>query len=1035
MQRLCLPVVAGFLTACGWAADGPAGDARPAAAGDRTARAAAINFNRDVRPILADRCFRCHGADGNARKRGLRLDTADGARAVLDSGRRAIAPGDLQASEVARRITSDDPDERMPPPELNLPLTSAQKETLLQWIREGAEYQPHWAFVPPRGATPPMVNEAGWPRDPLDRFVLARLEEERLEHAPQAGREALLRRASLTLTGLPPTPEETAAFVADGAADAYEKQVDRLLASPRFGERMAVDWLDLARFADTFGYQADWECRTWPWRDWVIAAFNQNLPYNQFVQFQVAGDLLPDATRGQRLATAFNRLHRQTNEGGSIDAEFRQEYVSDRVHTLGTAFLGMTTECARCHDHKYDPIPQRDYYSLCAFFGAIDESGTYPYSTGATPRPALRLPTPEQEAELSRLEQAVAAAETEYAEVCAAVRSTVGGWLAGSPAVELAPPIKRFPLDGEIDGPTGKATALDGDSGPAFEGVPAFRRCDPHSLDFWMRTAEFKPRATIIHTSKFTIESDEQGYQAMLKDGRLCWEIVHYWPGSAASIRTTEAFPLDRWVHVAMTYDGSSRANGLRIYLDGQPAKTEIVRDHLDGPAHVRSFQVGFRDRDQGFKGGAVDDLQVFDRELTPLEVAELDRAGALADVIARGEPNQGLVEFYVHNVNQGCRSAAKSLRDARAAQQDLLESIPEIMVMEATHYPRESFVLVRGNYDQPDVSRPVFADRAIEAVLPFDAAWPKNRLGLANWLTDPGNPLVARVEVNRLWAICFGRGIVATLENLGVQGDSPTHPELLDALAADFVAGGWDVKALLRRIVLSATFRQASDLTPQKAARDPQNLLWSRGPSFRLSAETLRDQALAASGLLVEKIGGPSVKPWQPPGLWEDAGANSQGTGGYVPDAGENAHRRSLYTYRKRTAPPPNMLAFDSGSREQCLARRQTTNTPLQPLVLMNDPVFFECARALAVRASGEAGSAPQARIEHAFRLLAAREPRPAEMIALQSLYEGLSRAYTGDGTAAKSVLQSDAADPALAALTLVCSTLMASDAVVTSR
>jgi hypothetical protein len=599
--------------------------------------------------------------------------------------------------------------------------------------------------------------------------------------------------------------------------------------------------------------------------------------------------------------------------------------------------------------------------------------------------------------------------------------------------------VKHYPLDGEIDGPTGKATALDGDSGPSFDDVPAFRRCDPYSLVFWMLSPDTKSRATVLHTSQFTIESDQQGYQVMLEDGRLAWQVIHLLPGSAAAIRTLEPFPLARWVQVAVTYDGSSRANNLRIFLDGVAAPTEIEHDHLDGPATVRGFKVGFRDRDLGFKGGAVDDLQVFDRALTAVEVAELQRPGALEEAFARaakGEAVDGLDDFFVRNVDPACRDAAKALRDARAAQQDVLESVREIMVMEENPRPRASFVLNRGAYDQPDATRPVHPDHALDGIFAFDASWPQSRLGLADWTTDAHNPLVARVEVNRLWATCFGQGLVVTQENFGLQGESPSHPELLDTLAADFVASGWNLKAMLKRLVLSATFRQSSNTTAAKSEQDPDQRLLSRGPSFRLSAEMLRDQALAASGLLFEQLGGPSVKPWQPPGLWEDAGA--PGAGGYTPDVGANAHRRSLYTYRKRTAPPPDMLLFDSGSREKCLARRQPTNTPLQVLVLLNDPVFFECARALAAQAARDAGEDPAACITQAFRQLAAREPRDAELRALRALYDEQAAAYAQDQASAKAVNAAHAdepADPSLAALTLVVSTLLASDAVVTSR
>jgi hypothetical protein len=920
-----------------------------------------LEFNREVRPILADRCFRCHGPDSAARKRELRLDLEDGSRALLKDGKCAIVPGDLAQSELARRIQSHDPDEVMPPPSLHRPLSDAEQDTLLRWIREGAKYEKHWAFVAPK-RTPGTIDE----------LVRARLVEERLEPNSEADRATLRRRAALALTGLPPGKDE---------GESYEELVERLLASPRFGEHMASAWLDAARYADTFGYQSDWECNLWPWRDWVIAAFNADMPYDEFVREQLAGDLLPDATQEQRIATAFNRLHRMTNEGGSIDEEFRQEAIADRVSTYGTAVLGLTVECARCHDHKYDPIRQRDFYGLGSFFGAIDEAGTYAYSIHATARPALRLATAEQQAELAKRHAAVVAAEDAFAK---------------SPNERALPaPLKSYPLEGAIDGPVGKATHLDGDSGPSLSDMPAFKRCDPHSLVFWMRCPDKKARATVIHTSTFTIETDQQGYQLLLEDGRLSWQVIHFWPGSAAAIRTKEEFPLGRWVEVALTYDGSSRASGLHVYADGVEQAAEIVRDHLDGPADVHSFQIGFRDRDFGFKDGDVDELRVYDLELRAQEVAQI-HAGAPAQPIP-------------------ATAEARALRDARASEQELLEAIPELMVMEATAHPRPAYVLARGAYDQPDLQQPVAPDRALDALLAFDPAWPHDRLGLADWTLDPRNPLTARVETNRLWAQCFGRGLVATQENFGTQGEYPSHPELLDDLALDFVDSGWDVKALLKRIVLSAAFRRSSTATAEQLERDPENRLLARGPRVRLSAEMLRDQALCAAGLLAEELGGPSVKPWQPPGLWEDAGASG---GSYTPDTGANAHRRSLYTFRKRTAPPPDMLLFDAGSREKCLARRQPTNTPLQALVLLNDPVFVECARALAERAAKEAGDDGSERITRAFRLLAGRDPRPKELEALRGLLNH----------------ESATSDP-LGALTLVCSTLLASDSVVVCR
>ena len=1013
--------------------------ASPTGVGAGTVKVA-LDFNRDIRPILSDHCFRCHGTDPDSRKHGLRLDVREVATSELDSGMRAIVPGDVEASEAVRRIMSEDPDEVMPPPDSNTPLSKEQRETLVRWIREGAEYQAHWAFVAPRAMPVPVVKDQAWARDEIDRVVLARLEEAGIVPAPEADRATLLRRVSLALTGLGPSPEETAAFIGDKSPGAYERRVDALLGSVRYGERMAADWLDVARFADTLGYQSDRECRTWPWRDWLIGAFNANLAYDQFIRDQIAGDLVPGATREQRVATAFMRLHRQTNEGGSIDDEFRQEYVSDRVQTFGTAFLGLTVECARCHDHKYDPIPQVDYYSLCAFLGDIDESGTYAYTTGAVPGPTMRLPTREQEAELARLGEAQRAAEARLVAAREAGKGAFLAWLAGQPRFEGATPVKRVALEGGVDGPGWKGTLLDGDTGPSVEGVPAFRRCDPYTIAMWVRCPDVRERATILHTSTFTIEADQQGYQLMFKDGALAWEIIHFWPSSAAAIRTVEAFPVGRWVHVAVTYDGSSRAGGMRVYLDGALARTEVVRDRLEGPSQVRSFQIGYRDRDLGLRGGAVADLRVFDRELSPGEVGEVHAPGSFAGEIARGEDVGGRgMEYFLGAIDGGCREARGAARDAHRAYQDLLESIPELMVMEQAARPRAWHVLARGQYDMPELDRPVGPDRALEGVLAFGDSRPRSRLGLAQWVTDPLNPLTARVAVNRLWAICFGRGLVPTVENFGVQGESPSHPQALDILAADFVRGGWDVKATLRRIVLSATFRQASTASAELRAKDPLNLLLSRGPSVRLSAEAIRDQALAASGLLVERVGGPSVKPYQPAGIWEDAGANAQGNGGYVPDTGDNAHRRSLYTYRKRTAPPPSMLAFDAGSREVCQARRLPTNTPLQALVLMNDRVYFECARALAVRAAKESLDEPRASVRRAFALLAAREARAAEASALDELYDRLLVQYRDDPAGVKGVLSEGVAEGQrtahLASLTLVCSTIIASDAVVTSR
>lgn len=802
----------------------------------------------------------------------------------------------------------------------------------------------HWAFSPPvRNA--PRVHDAAWPRDDLDRCVLAGLEAQGLRPAPAADRPTLLRRAHLALTGLPPTPAELDAFVADASADAYERRVDALLASPAAAEHQATAWLDLARFADSYGYQSDFECRTWPWRDWLIASFVADKPWDRFVDEIVAGDLLADATLETRTATAFWRLHRQTNEGGSIEAEWRHEYVADRVDTFGTAFLGLTLGCARCHDHKSDPVSMRDYYGLGSFF-AIDESGLTPYSTGGVPQPTVRLSTPGQDAEIERLRAAVTAAEA---------RADT----APQPGAE--PVARREEL-----------LECDGDTRTGVKDVPKFTRADPFRIELELWCPDRKPRAVVLHTSHYTLDADTQGYQILIRDGRLCWELVHHWPGSAIALRTAAELPLQRWLRVVVSYDGSSRAAGLAIRLDGEAVATEVVRDHLRGPMPQRAFELGGRDRDRGFTGGRIREVRVFGAVLT---------------------------------------AAGQALRDARAALHAFTDTIPELMVMAAHSAPPERHVLRRGAYDDPDPEMRVSA-AVPAAVLAFDPAWPRDRRGLAAWLNSRANPLPARVVVDRLWAQCFGRGLVLTPDNLGILTAPPRQQRLLDLLASDFHAGR-SMRAILRRIATSATFRQSSAVGAARA-RDPGNEHLARGPSFRLTAEALRDQALAAAGLLQRQLGGPSCKPWQPPGLWRDAGA-SWGGADYKPDQGPNRHRRSLYSYRKRTAPPPNMVVLDAPSREFCTAVRMRTGTPMQALTFFNDPVFTECAEALATLASTEVTAAGEPRLRFVFRRLAARSPRPAEVAALRPLLE--------------------VTDDEHRALVLIASTVMASDAVVMVR
>jgi mono/diheme cytochrome c family protein len=1027
---------------------------------------AQVDYNFHIRPLLSDRCFVCHGPDEHKRKAKLRLDTAAGVRAAG-----VIVPGKPEASEVMRRITASGRN-HMPPRKSNLNLSPDEIELIRRWIAAGAESKPHWAFLPPPTAVPvPAVSDPRWPAGPIDHFILARLDREGLRPSPPAAREAWVRRVTFDLAGLPPAPVDVDAFLADRSPRAYEKVVDRLLASPRFGERLAQDWLDVARYADSFGYQADGDSHVWPWRDWVIRAFNSNLAFDEFITWQIAGDLLPSAKREQRLATAFCRLHRMTNEGGSIPEEFRNEYVSDRVHTFGTAFLGLTFECCRCHDHKFDPFTMKDYYGLGAFFNSIDEWGTYDNSR-FRPTPTLALPTPDQERVLAARAQEV---DRRAARLCAVKRSRESAfrdWLA-RPGLKPDIPglVGDYPLDkleagnrlenradpknpgntapanALVPGKVGLALRFSGDDPANFPKVArSLDRPHPFAFAFWLQTPRVLKEGIIFHRQSGT-DTGFHGTELSFNDGRLLFALVRFWPGNAAAVRTKAALPAREWVHVTVTYDASGPAAGLGIYLNGLPAEAEIVRDGLTknteagGPGLAHSSggtgpTFGERFRSVGLKGGMIDELKVFNRALSTIEVAQLHDDKALADAIAHKDA-AALRAYYFSAVDAEVAKAAAQLRQARERLFAAQTEVFEVMTMAESLRPRSAYVLTRGAYDAPR-NKPV--GRRTPAALPsFPADAPRDRLGVARWLTRPDHPLTARVAVNRFWQLLFGRGIVATPENFGVQGALPTHPELLDWLARDFINSGWDVKALCKQIVLSATYRQRSAAAPSLRERDPDNRLLARGPRRRLSAEMLRDAALAAGGLLVEKPGGPPVKPYAPPGLWREQNAFLPP---YVPDKGEGLYRRSLYTFWRRTSPPPNMLAFDAPGREVCAARRQATSTPLQPLVLLNDPQFVEAARALGERLLRHGGATLEERLSFAFRQAATRRPTGRELALLCKLYKEQFDLFRQKPESARKYLAVGERRPAadlspdeLAAATVTASAVLNLDAAVMTR
>ncbi len=761
-----------------------------------------IEFDRDVRPILSDRCYACHGPDSEERQADLRLDMHDGAfgTSSFDDSMSIIRPGDLEHSELYQRISADD-DMRMPPSDSKLSLTDHEKETIKQWILQGAHWKRHWSFEPIRSPAVPEVNDSSWPRNPIDNFVLARLESQGLKPTHEAGRARLLRRLSFDLTGLPPTLEQLDAFLADKRPDAYERQVDRLLASPRFGERMAVDWLDVARYADTYGYQADVYRAVWPWRDWVIKAWNENLPFDKFVTWQLAGDLLPDATQEQILATAFNRHHRQTNEGGSVEEEFRVQYVSDRVDTFGTAMLGLTLKCARCHDHKFDPITQREYYQLSAFFNNIDESGLYSHFTDAIPTPTLVLMNPQQRSDYAALQRRISAAQEQLQAVTPRQQEAFNAWLAAGPHVlELTGLIGDYPLDA-IDGdklanradPEKPGSVLDAPepvtgkvggglklSGENTVRVPAggdFTRNDPFSIALWINTPDEKERAVIFHRSRAWTDAGSRGYQLLIEDGRLSASLIHFWPGNAVRIRTRDKLAVGRWVHVVMAYDGSSRADGLTLYVNGHRAQCDIVRDNLiknitGGGA--TTLDVGQRFRDRGFENGLVDELRVYHRCLTSVEVAQLCDGHTLTDLLAKPceqlerSERESLLAYYRSNFDPDYTAGLAALTQLRQQRSQAIDTVQEIMVMRELPEPRPTFVLKRGAYDARGQQIHAMTPACLP---PWPNDEPKNRLGLAHWLTDPQHPLLRACHGQSVLAVVLRTRVGADVRGSGQPG------------------------------------------------------------------------------------------------------------------------------------------------------------------------------------------------------------------------------------------------------------------------
>ena len=1037
-------------------------------------QAASVDYGRDVRPILSENCFFCHGQDANKRKAKLQLHTREGQRAED-----VVVPGKPDQSELVKRIYTTNTDDQMPPADSHRALTAAQKNLLERWVAEGAPFSGHWAFTPPQRAPLPTVRDSKWSRGGVDRFILARLEAEGLKPSPESRPEAWLRRASFDLIGLAPTVEELdtfAAGVATRGEKAYGAAADRLLASPRFGERLAQEWLDAARYADTHGFNNDSARTMWRWRDWVIESFNANLPYDRFLTEQLAGDLLSQPTLEQKIATGFGRNHVINSEGGIIDEEYRVEYVVDRVRTLGMATLGLSLECARCHDHKFDPITQRDYYGFFAFFNQVPDIGEDGRVANAVP--FLPAPTREQQAQFAKLDSSISSETKALAELARKDRrvSADGKLIARLRALNFdssstsptgvvfvlasristnrylslvnsakpdGPPLIESATNVEAHSEFGTVLHLDGKAGMK---LPR-REVDfakPWTFSTWVRWSG--GAATLFSTMNWQKPASSADYGQgtavrLTAEGRLEADMAQRWPAYAIRTRAREAMRSNEWHHVAVTCDAAAKAAGFHLFIDGRECAPEVTQDGLTGAQNGSSTLIIGEDNapTPGRLRGELAGVQFYQRVLNSEAIRDwveprLARALVGSETSSLTSRADWMRELLLRKANAEFSQHWQERERLLADRRKLEREVPTTMVMADLVPPRPTHLLKRGQYDAPGE---LVAAAVPEAVL---GAWPKgapkNRLGLARWLTQPQHPLTARVAANRFWQQLFGTGLVKTSDDFGFQGEYPTHRELLDWLARDFADGGWDVKKLLRGLVLSATYRQDSAVTPALYERDPENRLLARGPRVRLPAEAIRDHALAAGGLLKHRLGGPSVFPVQPPDLFKLIVTEGKYPGTTWTDStGDDLHRRSLYTFWKRTVPYPMLNVLDAPDREFCTVRRLRTNTPLQALGLMNEPSMVEAARHLGDRMRREGGGADAARLVFGFRTTTGRRPQPKELAVLQKMLERFRTDFGADGDAAKSFLKSDAPDADRAAFAAVGSLLLNLDETITKN
>ncbi|QVL31586.1 DUF1553 domain-containing protein [Telmatocola sphagniphila] len=1018
-----------------------------------------LEYNRDIRPILAENCFPCHGPDSASRKAGLRIDQREGALA-----KKAIIPGKSVESELIVRILSKDDTEKMPPPETNKNITPAQLATLKQWIDQGAEYQAHWSFIPPKKPAIPTVANQKWVTNPIDNFILAELEKRKITPAPEAERRALIRRLSLDTTGLPPDPKDVEAAVNDKSPNWYEKVVDKFMASPNWGEHRARYWLDAARYGDTHGIHFDNYREMWAYRDWVINAFNQNMKFDEFTIEQLAGDLLNNPTLDQKVATGFNRCNITTNEGGAINEEYLVLYNRDRTETVSQVWMGLTAGCAVCHDHKFDPLTMRDFYSMAAFFNNTTQAAM-DGNIKDTP-PIINVPMPEDRAKWETVTKQMNVVRAQIAErkktahkdfdewVKTATPATVANWEPKN-GLKFEMPLNEsqgkklaYKKDGKEEFITAETGFAWGDKGrfseKAFqvkaggtlnihESVGDFDTKQPFTVSVWVKPHARGVTGAVI--AKMDLPPAHRGWDLWMENDRVGTHFISNWPDNAVKVVSKTPLKLNQWQQVVITFDGSAKGEGVRIFVDGNAQAVDILSNNLKPDSTTRTkvpFQIGARGDNNRNDKIAIGDVRLYDRRLDVAEVERLSKSLRCADLLKKEkrtpQENNELFEAWLAAQDKPYQ---KLISDSTALQEEEVRIKSRGTI---THIMNErdgepiAYILNRGEYDQRKDK--VKAD-VPKSLPPMDKSLPRNRLGFAEWLLKPEHPLTTRVTVNRYWQEVFGNGLVRSSGDFGITGELPTHPELLDWLAIEFREQGWDIKKFFKMIFMSSTYRQSAVTPKEKLDADPSNKWLSRGPRFRMDAEMIRDYALATSSLLTKKIGGPSVKPYQPDGVWEAVAMIGSNTRDYRRDTGANLYRRSMYTLWKRAAPPAAMEILNAPNRETCAVRRERTNTPIQALLTMNDIQFVEADRNLAEKLLKSPAKTDEERIQLLGEIVLSRPFKPAEMAILTAGLKDLHTEYNSKPDQAKKLIAvgESKADPKVDAKQLAAWTMLVNE------